>query len=89
MKYSNLIPLGEGGFQLEEGCRQGRAEEYEALVIEVACSEIGLAAEKFKLFLCLLIPNSRIVSATKSLAKTPTTEGTAMKPASFSDKAQP
>ncbi len=48
MKFSDLIPLEEGVFQLEEGHSQWYLEQYEAVVIQFAGSKTELAAKRFE-----------------------------------------
>ena len=48
MKFSDLIWLGEGVFQLEEGDGHWNPRICEAVVIQFAGSEIELAAKRFE-----------------------------------------
>lgn len=48
MKFSDLIPLKEGVFQLEEGYRQWQPERYKAVVVRFAGSETKLATKRFE-----------------------------------------
>ena len=47
MKFSELIPLKEGVFLLEEGDGQWHPGQCETVVIQVASSETQLAAQRF------------------------------------------
>lgn len=48
MKFSDLIFLEEGVFQLEDGHGQWQPEQCEAVVIDFAGSETELAAKRFE-----------------------------------------
>ena len=50
MKFSELIPLGGGVFQLEEGYGKWIPKLCEAVVIQFAGSEIELTAKRFEDF---------------------------------------
>ena len=48
MKFSELIPLKEGVFLLEEGDGQWHPNQCETVVIQFAGSETELAAQRFE-----------------------------------------
>ena len=48
MRFSDLIPLADGVFQLEEGHGEWPRAGCDAVVIQFAGAEIGLTAEKLE-----------------------------------------